>query len=86
MGAHVSQHEQFYKIISTPHSFSYSYVEKQIKLNNDIRNKFLSQYLVVEKIGEGQFGIVHKCKQLSTGNFVAVKRTKEKFEGAKDRF
>jgi len=42
--------------------------------------------LVVEKIGEGQFGIVHKCKQLSTGNLVAVKRTKEKFEGAKDRF
>ena len=53
MGAQISQHEQFYKIISTPHSFSYSYVEKQIKLNNDIRNKFLTQYLVVEKIGEG---------------------------------
>lgn len=53
MGVQISQHEQFYKIISTPHSFSYSYVEKQIKLNTDIRNKFLTQYLVVEKIGEG---------------------------------
>jgi serine/threonine protein kinase len=55
-------------------------------MNIDIRNKFLTQYLVVEKIGEGSYGIVHKCKHIATGSFVAVKRTKEKYEGAKDRF
>jgi len=40
---------------------------------------------MIDKIGEGQFGLVYKCKSHMSNKFVAVKRTKEKYEGVKDR-
>jgi serine/threonine protein kinase len=47
------------------------------------RNKFQSEYEGHKKIGEGSFGIVYEC--VRGGKLVAVKRTKEKYEGVRDR-
>lgn len=67
------------------HSFSFSYENQEIRFVPDVRNKFATQYTMIDKIGEGQFGLVYKCKSHTNNTFVAVKRTKEKYEGVKDR-
>lgn len=36
-------------------------------------SKVVDNYLVMEKIGEGQFSVVHKGKHVKTGEMVAVK-------------
>lgn len=36
-------------------------------------SKVVDNYLVMEKIGEGQFSVVHKGKHVKTGELVAVK-------------
>ena len=45
----------------------------------------MSEFTILVKIGEGQFGIVFKCVDRKSNQIVAVKQSKEKFEGAKDR-
>ena len=34
----------------------------------------MDKYEKIEKVGEGTYGVVHKAKDITTGNFVALKR------------
>ena len=34
----------------------------------------LDKYQKLEKLGEGTYGVVHKCKNLQTGEIVAIKK------------
>lgn len=43
------------------------------------------QYKQLEKIGEGEFGLVFKCMHYSTRQLVAIKQSKEKYGCSKDR-
>ena len=44
----------------------------------------MKEYKIVNKVGEGSFGLVFKCYNQQHG-VVAVKQTKQKYEGSKDR-
>lgn len=41
---------------------------------------FLSEYSVIDKIGEGSFSEVLKCKHKETGVFYAAKRLKKNYK------
>jgi len=45
---------------------------------------FNKRYVVHKKMGAGAYGEVHKCKDLVTGEFVAVKYMKNIFEDLVD--
>lgn len=40
---------------------------------------------MLEKIGEGEFGIAYKVTDKSDGTFRAVKKQKDKYMGIRDR-
>jgi cyclin-dependent kinase-like len=41
-----------------------------------------NKYEIISVIGEGSYGIVYKCKNKTTGEFVAIKKLKESSEGS----
>uniref|UniRef100_A0A1B6KMV8 Protein kinase domain-containing protein n=1 Tax=Graphocephala atropunctata TaxID=36148 RepID=A0A1B6KMV8_9HEMI len=43
-------------------------------------SEFQSQYVILSKIGEGTFSEVLKCKKISTGNTLAVKKLRKEFK------
>ena len=49
------------------------------------RDRFYTEFNVIEKIGEGEFGIAYKCTCKSDGQLCAVKKQKEKYMGVRDR-
>lgn len=49
------------------------------------RDKFNKDFNLIEKIGEGEFGIAYKVMCKSDGTLRAVKKQKEKYVGVRDR-
>jgi len=43
------------------------------KIISDSHHKYINQYLLLEKIGQGSFGTVRKCKNITTGKVFAMK-------------
>lgn len=48
-------------------------------------NRFLTDFQVISKIGEGSFGEAFKVRSKSDGNLYAVKKAKQKYLGYRDR-
>ncbi len=48
-------------------------------------NKFITDFEVIQKIGEGSFGEAFKVRSKIDGQFYAVKKAKEKYLGYRDR-
>lgn len=43
------------------------------RIISDSQNLYINKYLVQERVGNGTFGIVRKCKDITTGNTYAMK-------------
>lgn len=69
--------------MSARHSWLLVREGNQIQPQPAEQNKFQTQFKIIEKIGEGSFGVVYKCER--SGQLVAVKRSKEPYQGVKDR-
>ena len=49
----------------------------QENINNstdDQEKEILEKYTKIDKVGEGTYGVVYKCKNKETGEFVALKK------------
>lgn len=55
-----------------------------VPLQMSERDKFSKDFDVIEKIGEGEFGIAYKVRCKNDGTFRAVKKQKEKYVGVRD--
>jgi len=54
------------------------------------RDRFRKDFEMLDKIGEGEFGIAHKARVISSiddnvGSLRAIKQQKERYEGMRDR-
>jgi hypothetical protein len=54
------------------------------------RDRFASDFEIIEKLGEGEFGIAYKVRVLTStedqpGMLRAVKQQKNRYEGMRDR-
>lgn len=49
------------------------------------RDRFYTNFNVIEKIGEGEFGIAYKVTDKTDGLLRAVKKQKDKYLGMRDR-
>jgi len=49
------------------------------------RDRFYTDFNVIEKIGEGEFGVAYKVTCKSDGQMRAVKKQKDKYMGVRDR-
>jgi len=66
--------------------FHYSKITKEVEIPTTLsvkriisnsQNMYINKYLVQERIGRGTFGIVRKCKDITTGNTYAMKILKK---------
>ena len=57
----------FYQVMQAKNSFVILIEKGQIVSKPDIQNKFLTQYQIISNVGQGSFGIVYKCRHISTG-------------------
>lgn len=48
------------------------------------RDRLYTHFNVIEKIGEGEFGIAYKCSKKIDGSLCAIKKQKEKYKGVRD--
>lgn len=56
----------------------------------DKRDRFRKDFEIIDKIGEGEFGIAYKVRVINskddqTGSLRAVKQQKQRYEGMRDR-
>ena len=53
---------------------------------NDERDRFHTNFNIMEKIGEGTFGVAYKVTSKTEPNvFRAIKKQKERYTGVRDR-
>lgn len=56
-----------------------------VKLVQGASNRFLTEYQVIEKLGEGCFGEAFLVRSKTNGQMYAIKKAKQKYIGLRDR-
>ena len=71
--------------IYSPFATLLNFQEDKVSMVQSKGNRFLGDFEVIGKMGEGSFGEAFKVRSRLDGQLYAIKKSKEKYLGYKDR-